>query len=89
MAAAVDRFLLGNSLMLDTITDQHYRYFLLVHRWKDPNRLVMRIKALKAYVAILLECLDIPEQLHLESTCNYTKMHKLLYNQFLAKGAEN
>ncbi|MEK4522840.1 MULTISPECIES: competence protein CoiA family protein [unclassified Psychrobacillus] len=82
-------FLLGNSLMLDTITDQHYRYFLLVHRWKDPNRLVMRIKALKAYVAILLECLDIPKQLHLESTCNYTKMHKLLYNQFLAKGAEN
>lgn len=82
-------FLQVNSLSLDTISDQHYRSFLRIHRWKEPHRLDVRTKALKAYVEILLECIDKPQPFLLNCTCNFTKMHKLLYDHFLAKGAEN
>lgn len=82
-------FLQVNNLALGSITDQHYRYFLLIHRWKEHSRLGMRIEALKAYVELLMKCLNIPQRFLTNSTFNYTKMHRLLYDHFLAKGAEN
>ena len=82
-------FLQTNFLKLDTITDQHYYHFLLLHRWKEPSRFTIRIEALKAYTELLKECGDIAKPLLSTSTFNIPKMHRLLYDHFLAKGAEN
>ena len=82
-------FLQVNKIALNSVSVHHYSSFLATSRWRKSGQIEKRIQAIQAYIDVIQECLVQRDKNISDSTFNYPKMYKILYQHFLAKGAEN